>query len=115
VYDIDIQQTMKVSAGLDMLPYRILGACNPTTLSTPGPSGSTVGLLLPCKRDRSRQTSHDALVVGIPGPSDGGAGWETQLSRPSLAAEERLRRVCASPGAAGKGGHKEKAGEECHC
>jgi len=94
--DIDVQRAMKEKLGVDMPPYRILGACNAPLAHQALQAIPDIGLLLPCNVI-VREGSPGRVVVDFLDPQMmvnlvGGP----EVKAVADAAEERLRRVCES-------------------
>jgi uncharacterized protein (DUF302 family) len=96
--DIDVQRAMKEKLGQDMAPYRILGACNPPLAHQAVTAVPDIGLLLPCNVI-VREEAPGRVVVGFLDPQIMvGLVGKPEVRAVADAAEQRLRRACASLG-----------------
>jgi uncharacterized protein (DUF302 family) len=96
--DIDVQQAMQQKLGVEMLPYRILGACNPRLAHEALQAVPDIGLLLPCNVV-VRAVAIDRVVVGFLDPQIMvNLVGKAEIKPVAAAAEQRLRRVCQSLG-----------------
>ncbi len=98
--DIDVQRAMKDKLGIEMPPYRILGACNPPLAHQALQAEPDIGLLLPCNVI-VREEAPGRVVVGFLDPQI----MVGLVGKPSVKpvadqAEQRLRRAWASLGGA---------------
>lgn len=93
--DIDVRGAMKDKLGVEMQPYRILGACNPALAHQALQAVPDIGLLLPCNVI-VRQETAERIVVGFLDPQIMvGLVGKPEVQAVADAAERLLRSACA--------------------
>ena len=98
--DIDVQRAMKDKLGVEMRPYRILGACNPPLAHQALQAEPDIGLLLPCNVV-VREDAPGRVVMGFLDPQTMvGLVDKPEIKSVADQAEQRLRRACGSLGGA---------------
>lgn len=91
--EIDIKETLKKKLNFDQLPYKILGACNPTLAHRALTAAPEVGLLLPCNVT-VRQLQDGAIEVALVDPMTMlGVVDRSELKPIAEEAKERMNRV----------------------
>jgi uncharacterized protein (DUF302 family) len=95
--EIDVRQTLKQKLDLDVRPYRILGACNPTLAHRALEAEPGIGLLLPCNVVLEALPENGSSVRLMDATAALGLVGNPDLAPIAAEATERLRRVAARP------------------
>lgn len=91
--DIDLQATLKAKLGVDMLLYRILGACNPSLAYDALKVEERLGVLLPCNVIVRETADRRVEVASVDPVATMERTGNPTLTRPALETRSRLTRV----------------------
>jgi uncharacterized protein (DUF302 family) len=93
--EINVKDTMKKKLGVDYLPYKILGACNPPLAHRAMTAATEIGLLLPCNVTVRQMESGEVEVSLVDPMMMMGVISNPELENVAAEARSRLERVAA--------------------
>lgn len=91
--EIDVSETMKQKLGVELPPYRILGACNPTLAFEALKLENKIGTMLPCNVVVRQVVSGSTEVAAVDPVASMQAIDNPLLTNVAASVQTRLRRV----------------------
>lgn len=91
--EIDIQKTMKAKLDVDYLPYRILGACNPSFAHKALQAENKIGTMLPCNVIVQQLTTGEIEVSAVDPLASMQAANNPSLASIAVEVQQKLNNV----------------------
>ncbi len=91
--EIDVSATLNEKLGVELRPYKILGACHPASAYEALRAEDKIGLMLPCNVVVQELPSAEVEVAAIDPVASMAAVENAELGRVAEIVREKLRKV----------------------